>query len=181
MATPASKLSRDVFKKMVSGPKRYLPKSVSKELKAAGMSKLLYSNRISKKRALKAVRHLQEKGLMSRLKPPATVYRQAGIRQVELDEQVRSIERQKHVGANIRIDIGEEVSAEDRGESLMRYDQRSVLGKRVIDEIDRKRADREKKVKSEQDKRNTLAKNTPIKPRKSDMMPPDNLPDIDIG
>ena len=166
---------------MISGPKTYLPTKVTKELKAAGMGGLLYKDKVSKQEAVRVLKHLREKGMVSRLGPISTVYRQAGIRQVELDEQARALKAQKHIQANIRIDVGEETSAEDRGQSSTRYDPRSVLGKRVIDQIDREHAAREKKVKSSQDKRDALTKNATVKPQKPSISMPENLPDIDIG
>jgi len=181
MPTPASKLSRQVFKKMLSGPKRYLPKAVSKELKAAGMSKLLYSNKISKQRAIKALRHLKEKKMITRLRPVSEIYRQAGLRQVKLDEQAHTVERQKHVRANIRIDVGEELSAEDRGELGANYDPRSVLGKRVIDQVDRERASREKKVQTERGKHEKLTRPNQARPNTKDIIQVETLPDMDIG
>lgn len=182
MPLPANKISREVFKKMIAGPgRRYLPKKISDGLKADGMSKFLYTKRVSKAQALKVVRHLQEKGLVPPHKSPSAMYRQAGLRQVELDKQSHEIESKKHIQANIRIDVGKELSAEDRGESLPPYDSRSVLGKRVIDSIDREHANREEKIKDEQGKRNKLTRDNTVRPQKPGLPLSDNLPDIDIG
>lgn len=179
MVTPASKLSRPVFKKMLSGSKAYVPKAVGRELKAAGMSKLLYNNRVSREQALKAVRHLQDKGLVSRFKPASTLFREAGIKQVMLDQQAQAAELKKHVQANIRIDVSREALAEDRNKSSPSGSGRA-LGNRVIDEIDREQANREKKVATDQNKRNARTKNTSTRSQKSDVVSPDDLPDIDI-
>lgn len=166
---------------MISGPKSYLPTKVTKELKDAGMGGLLYKDKISKEQAVKALKLLRDKGVVSRLSPVSTMYRRAGIEQVALDEQVRALKAQKHIQANIKIDVGEEMSAEDRGESSTHYDPRSVLGKRVIDQVDRERAAREKKIKSSQDTRDSLTKNATVKPQKPSITMSENLPDIDIG
>lgn len=182
MATPASKLSREVFKKMISGNKGYLPTTVSKELKSAGMSKLLHSSeRITKNQALKALRHLQEKGMVPKVAPASALYNRAGLQQVERDAAARAAEAQVHIKANIRIDVGEEISAEDRGERSAGYDPRSVLGKRVIDEVDKERDAREKKVKTEQGKHDALNKNAKGRPQMKNIIQRETLPDMDIG
>lgn len=83
--------------------------------------------------------------------------------------------------AYIAMDMGDELSAEDRGESTTHYDPRSVLGKRVIDQVDRERASREKKIETEHGKHEKLNRPNQTKPNTKDIIQVETLPDMDIG
>ena len=174
------KLEAKYFKKMIAGSKGYLPSKVSKELKSAGMSSTLY-NKVSKEQAAKAVRHLQSKGLMPKTNTASQLFSRAAKKQAIDQEALRQTKIQKHVQANIRIDIGEETSAEERGKHPVGYDPRSVLGKSLSDKINQEQEERDKKIQAEKGKLNkTDQTKSSNKPRAShiDLA---NLPDMDIG
>src|SRR3989338_7718701 len=71
---PLGKISRDNFKKILTGSKSYLPKKVAEELKAAGIN---YNKPINKQQAIKAIKFLQGKGLVSRYKPPSELWQES--------------------------------------------------------------------------------------------------------
>ena len=181
MASIPGKISKDNFKKAISGGKNYLPQKISRELKAAGMSRLLYGGQTTKQQTVKAIKHLQNQGLLSKTKPPSKLYREAGIRQREQNQAAADAERQKHVRANIAIDIAEELAAEERGENPMKYDPKSVLGKRLIDELDEEKENRDKKAAAEKQKMQRLSNPKNPGPPKPDSADADELPDMDIG
>ena len=180
MVKTASELSSKMFKKMLSGKKTYLPKAVKQELKAAGMNKLLNSSTtITKQQALRALKQLEQKGMLPSSKQPDKILQSAAIKQYEQNEVDRIAQRDKHVRANIMIDLTEELIEQESGQESIRYDPRSALGKRVINEINKERDDREKKIKNERDKKQQADNPKGLKPKKPDLA--GNLPDMPIG
>ncbi len=172
-------LDTKYFKKMISGNKNYVPSKVSKELKAAGMSKSLYG-KTSRAGATKAVRHLQEKGLLSKTKTASQLFAQAEKKQAIDQEARRQTKIQKHAQANIRIDIGEETAAEDRGKGSTHYDPRSVLGKSLADKIGAEQQ-RDQKIQSEREKLDETNQKKPTGKPGGQHIDLVNLPDMDIG
>ena len=179
MIKTANELSSEMFKKMLSGKKTYLPKAVSKELKSAGLGKLLNSDSIiNKRQALKALEHLEKKGMLPSSKQPNKILKTATIQQYELNEEERIAERDKHVRANIMMDISDEMAEQKDGKDSIRYDPRSALGKRVIDDLDKERDARDKKIKDEKERKNQSENPKRLKPKKIDLA--ENLPDMPI-
>ena len=177
-----STLTSKSFKRMVSAGKTYLPKVVSKELRAAKMGGLLTGRSVTQPRAIKALRYLREKKLLPATKRPqqlfnATLKKQQELEALELDET-----RGRHVRAQIGLDITEELQQEERGVDPLskRYHPASLLGEHqqardalVADQERRQRAIRREhgQQKTETAKEPTKKKPTPVE------LPPA----IDIG
>jgi hypothetical protein len=166
---------------MLAGNKNYLPTKVSRSLKTGGLGRLLFKNTVSRQQALKAITYLQKNKTISRLKPPSQLFRQAQIKEQKQKQAALATEKQKHIRANIAIDIGEELAAEAKSGDPIRYDPRSVLGKSLKDEIDQKQAVRDKKVAGEKERRQQLYQPKGIKPPKPELADTDKLVDLDIG
>lgn len=175
-----AQLNAKYFKKMISGDKNYLPGRVSKKLKASGMSQTLYG-KTTKEKATKAVRHLQEKGLLPKTKAASQLFSQAAKQQAADQEAIRQAQIQKHVRANIKIDISEEISAEEQGKKLIDYDPRSVLGKSLADDINQKSQTRDHKIQAERKKVEEVNQKKPGHKKEVRSVDLANLPDMDIG
>lgn len=181
MIAPKPKISRENFSKMVSGGKSYLPTKISKELKSAGFNTVFSGSRIGREEALKAVRHLQERGMLSKFKAPSSLVRAAGISQAEEDFAAEQAIKQKHIRTQIKMDVAEESINAERGQNDYHYDARSTLGKRVIDELDAERDNREQKIKDERKKMTKLSETKSGKINRPPLVDITNLPDMDIG
>ncbi|MFA6410132.1 MAG: hypothetical protein WCW26_00980 [Candidatus Buchananbacteria bacterium] len=178
------KISRDNFKKILAGNKKYFPVKLAKDLKAAGMGSYLFKTRLSKDQALKAIRYLQSQGKIPKFKAPSSMYQKAATWQREQDLAAQAAIRQKHVRTQIAIDLGEELSAEERGKSLTHYDPRSVLGKKPVSQIDAEKQKQEKTAadrKQKQEKSLQSQRPTPAmrQPKKDDLFE-DELVEMDI-
>ncbi|MDX9893675.1 MAG: hypothetical protein RB292_04695 [Patescibacteria group bacterium] len=168
------------FKNALAGDQGYLPNKISQELKKAGLSSLLYG-KVSQDQAIKAIRHLQDKGLVSKSKTGTQLFRQAAKEQNQDQEASRQAKIAKNVQTQIRLDLDEELAAEERGESITNYDPRSVLGKRLIDEVDRQTDRRNQKVQAEREKRDKLYNPKKVANHRPNLVDIKNLPDLDIG
>ena len=170
-----STLTGKNFKQLLSAKRSYLPKAVSKELKAAGMGKLLSTTRINQAQAIKTLRHLQAKKMQPATKRPQQLYTAAIKKQQTQTELVESEKRGRHVRAQIGLDIFEEIGQLERGIDPFskRYHPGSVLGKRVIDEIEAER--RKQQSKAQPDAAGSK------KPPQKRPTPLDLPPAIDIG
>jgi len=177
MANISNNLTKKNFDKMVSGGKNYLPDKIKKELKTAGFS--LTGSRIKKEQAIKALGHLKEKGMLTnKYKRPEEIYKETGVKQFDEDFAVEQEEIQKHVKANIMIDIGNEISAEERGEYPVNYDPRGILGQaRLADQISLEQSKRDKAIRKELGKIDTKTNPKGVKGKKSMTI---NLPDMPI-
>jgi len=181
MTKSASSLSKENFKRVVSSDKNYVPTRIARELKSANMGRLLYGSKISKQQTLKALKHLREKGLLAKQGTLTEIYKEAAAKQYEQDLANIKTEQQKHIRANIMIDIADELADEEIGEKSLRYDHHSALGqKRIIDEIEEERLKREKQRKNEMTKQNELVNPRGAKPKKPDLVDLQNVPDLDI-
>jgi hypothetical protein len=151
-----TKLTKQAFKKILSGNKTYVPRSVNKELRDAGMGHLLHKSTVTKQQALKAIKHLQgkpgEKGHLSRLKGPAATYRKAARKQLKQEQVVlakkgaikaKKLQEQKvklaakrknRLKTYLLLERDEELAAEERGKKRIEYDPRSVLGQDQLEE-----------------------------------------------
>ena len=147
------KLENKNFKKMLVGTGKYLPKEVTDELKAAGMKSLLHSKEVRKDQALQAVKHLQEKNIISaissplilknhniisKFKAPSEIYHEAAVQQRETNELAR-LEKIKERGrVLIKVDLSREAWDEMKFKKGHRQNQHTdsgnALGQRNIDE-----------------------------------------------
>ncbi|MDD2807685.1 MAG: hypothetical protein PHW95_04165 [Patescibacteria group bacterium] len=181
MITPKSKISRENFRKMVAGGKSYLPTKITKELKAAGFHTVLSGSRVGREKALKAIKHLQGKGLLTKLKSPSVLFRAAGISQAEEDFAAEQAIKQKHIRTQIKMDVAEEMINDERGKNDNQYDHRSILGKSVIDELDAEGHNRNQKISDERQKSNKPSATKSGKINRPQLADISNLPDMDIG
>ena len=181
MAKQASSLSTKNFQSVIASGRRYVPDRISKELKSAGLSGLLHQSRISRQQALKALNHLLQKGLLEKYQTPTEVYKEAALQQHQQDLAEIKAQQQKHIRANIMIDITEELAEEEkRGDSAI-YDSRGALGKkRVIDEIEQERKKRDRKRNEELTKRDNLTNPKGAKAKKPDLADLPQIKDLEI-
>ncbi len=180
MLKTASSLSRDNFKRMLAGNKSYLPKKISDELRSAGMGSLLYTPKVSRQKAVRALEHLEGKGMLPRYKRPGEIWRKAAINQYQQGLGEATAEKQKHIRANIAQDIIEEQIERERGGGTDKkyYPPGSILGQSLVDELKKEQETREAAGKKEQEKREKLINPPGAKPSKPPLA---NLPDMDIG
>lgn len=171
-----SKISANNFQKMLSGDKSYLPNKIKKELRNI---KLAGNRQVSKERALRAVKHLRNKGLISKYKPASVLYREAAIKQKNDDEMAEEAERQKHVQVRLKMDLAEEMEAIETGKNP--YDPRTALGKSVAEEIEAEKQKREKKITTERLRRSGIYGKNPNKQQRPELADTDKLLDLDIG
>jgi len=177
--TTSSKISKNSFKKMISGNKGYLPSKISKELKSAGMSGLLNKNEINKDQAIKAVRHLQKKGQVSKYKNASQMWHDSATEQYELDEMAIQEEKQRNIRIGIAMDTAEDARLIERG--INPYDPKSVMGKSMAQEIAEEQEQRAKRsAKDLQKKKSHDNKKKPgiSKPQMVDFS---KISDMDIG
>lgn len=185
MTQVPGKLNKEAFKKVLSGTKGYVSGKVTKELKNAGLSEILHDKHISKDKAVKAIKHLQKEGLFSKGKPAYRVYREAGIKQVKQEEAAK-LENQKKMGrVYIAMELAEDQEKYKRqGGRGIAYDKRSALGQSdgsVLDDIEEKRYNRNRRIAEEREKREKLNKPKSARGTKPNLVDIDNLPDMDIG
>ncbi|OGY44875.1 MAG: hypothetical protein A2729_01885 [Candidatus Buchananbacteria bacterium RIFCSPHIGHO2_01_FULL_39_14] len=180
MPQAPEKISKEVFKKTLSGNKNYLPQKVSRELKAAKMSHLLYRQGVSKAQAIKAIKHLQEKGTVSKFKSPSQLWQKADSSQRQMDQTAQAVEREKHVQANIAIDITEELAREESGKAKTNYNPKSALGRYLVDEIKDEAGKRQQQADDELEKRKQMFSRKLPSQKKPPMANSDKLKDLDI-
>ena len=185
MIQEPGKLDQAYFKKVLAGTKGYVSDKVTKELKNAGLGRILQDKHSSKDKALQAIKHLQGEGLLSKGKPAYRVYREAGLKQVRQQEEAR-LENQKKMGRiYIAMELAEDQKKyQEQGGKSIAYDPRSVLGKQsdsVLDDIEEKRYNRNRRAAEEKSKIDQL--NSAKNPRgtKPNLVDITNLPDMDIG
>ena len=136
------------FKQMLSAKKSYLPKAVSKELKAAKMGSLLTGRSVNQAQAMKALRYLREKKMLPATQRPQQLYT-AAVKKQQTQAELETKEKQgRHIKAQIGLDILGELGQEERGIDPFskRYHSGSVLGKRIIDEIEAERRKQQSKA-----------------------------------
>lgn len=145
--TTANKISSNSFKKMLAGNKGYLSAKISKELKSAGMSGLLYKNEISKDQAIKVIRHLQQEGEMPKMKNASEIWHQTATRQYEQDQQAIAEEKQNNIRIRMQMDLAEDSRSIERG--INPYDPKSTIGKSIAQEIAEEQKKRDHASKKE--------------------------------
>ena len=177
MAKRAQSISQKVFAKVVNPRKHFLPSTVAKALKSAGLG--FAGQRLTKSQTLKALRYLKNRKLLPQYSQPLALLDQAAKLQSEQDEAEVWAEKQKHIKANILLDIVQELPAAKA--NVLAYDRIRDSSPRVIDEIEAERLSRERAVKTEQAERakrlNRQAPNTPV----IELAEGRPLPDMDIG
>ncbi|HLC89373.1 MAG TPA: hypothetical protein VJG65_00245 [Patescibacteria group bacterium] len=179
MPPPLGKISKDVFKKTLSGNKSYLPQKVSRELKAAKMSRLLYSG-ASKQQAIKAIKHLQGKSTISKLRSPSQLWQKADREQRDLNQAKADTKRQKHVRVNIEIDNLRERDQEAAGKSPKYYQPKSALGRYLAQEITEETQKRQQQANDELEKRKQMFSQKLPTQKKPPMASLDKLKDLEI-
>ncbi|MFA6215277.1 MAG: hypothetical protein WC768_01770 [Patescibacteria group bacterium] len=180
MIQPPGKISSQNFKQMLANGKSYLPQKISRELEKAGLKSLLTTSHINKDQALRAIKYLQAQGSVSKFKAPSELWKKGYQQQQKQDEAIMAAEKHKHIATHLRLDLDEELAAEERGEQPINYDPRSALGKNLIDEIETDSRVRQKKVKKEADKRDKFYNPKAVKPAKPQLMSSNELEEMDI-
>ena len=177
MAKRARFISQKVFAKVVNPHKHYLPSAVAKELKSAGLA--FAGQRLTRLKTLKALRHLRNKKLLPQYSQPLDLLDQAAKLQFEQDEAEAWAEKEKHIKANILLDITQE--SPEAKVDVLNYDRIRNSSQRVIDQIEAERLSRERAIKTEQAERtkrlNRKAPDAPVIELAADRP----LPDMDIG
>ena len=175
MKRPLGTIGKDKFKDVLKGKNAFVPKKVVDALKSANMSRLLYKDP-TRQEALKAIRTLQEEGVIPKLKRPDELYGSADKAQKEADEAERLAKLHENVRITIQQEIEQESDALLAGRDPLGYDRRSVLGRSsVYEELNQEQAAKDDKTdqkKGATDGKNN-AKPTPIK-----LAEP---PDMEIG
>lgn len=173
MTKVSSSLSKDNFNSMISGGKNYIPGDVSKELKSAGLS--FQGSKVSKRQAMKALEHLEEKGMLPRYKSATQVYNEAGKQQT-----IQEIEASKTRPAKKRFEDYKVQFINKEADSILdeNYDRIKELGaKRVLDKADEHMEYREAQIKEEREKRKKIVDPKKLNPQKPDIT---DLPDMPI-
>lgn len=151
-----STIDSKYLKKIVAGGKSYVPSKITKELKQAGFKSSLYG-KVTQEQAARVVRHLQSKGLLSKSKNATQLYQEATKTQTADQEAIRLAKAQKHIQANIRIDLDQEIAAEERGQQSINYDPRSVLGQNLAQRIQQEQQNREEKIQDRATQKNKMS------------------------
>ena len=166
---------------MASGGKNFMPSAVKKELEKAGLKHVFAGTKIKKDDALKAVRHLKNAGLLKTAKRTDQIYGAAAQAQYQEDLAREEAIRQEHVQTNIRIDLGEELTAEDRGKNLTNYDPKSTLGRYQLSSQTRQSLNQERqKPGSKPTKKDSGLKPNNRKPARPANLDLADLPDMGI-
>lgn len=172
------KISNQEFKKLLSENKGYIAKNIADGLDSAGLKRLLYEKTISKKLVTKAIKALQEQGVMSEHRRPGQLYEEAGGRQRDFDEAARTEKIKTNARLGIKIELEDEAAAMENGLDYLKHDKRGVLGQSVYEDLKEEQENRDKKIKDQADKKEKFdaKKSNPAnRPKLAD------LPDMDIG
>lgn len=183
MLEEPARLSGKTFNKLLSGTKGYVSSDVKKELKRVGLS-ASGSKSVSRHEAMKAIRHLQKEGHLTKGKTPQKIYREAGLKQAQADETARLENQKKMARVYIAMELEEDEKEFARqGGKGIEYDERSSLSgyRSVADDIEKDRFNRERKVQEERDKMKSHFKVKGVHGNKPNLVDIDKLPDMDIG
>lgn len=183
MLEEPGKLSRQTFNKLLSGTKGYVTGDVKKELKRVGLS-ASETTSVSRHQAMKAIRHLQKEGYLTKSKTPQKIYREAGLKQARSDEAARLENQKKMARVYIAMELEEDEKEFARqGGKGIEYDGRSSLSgySSVAQDIEKDRFNRERKVQAERDKMQSHFKVKGVHGNKPNLVDIDKLPDMDIG
>jgi len=198
----STNIPKEKFEKMISGNKNYVPSETLRALKENKKSNVLYKKSVGKDEALDILRYLAEKGLIPLTRSPYKIV-QAAIReqkkegQKKKDEKKTRPEKQKQTKEEktppkgisprrarvyIAMERGDELAAEERGESKIRYDRRSPSNQ-LLEKLDREKAARDNKggTKTENDKDGEYQIRKDGWKRKPKLIDTSKLDDMDIG
>ena len=121
MKSIPNKISQPEFKKVLAGKRSYVPKKVTDTLKKVGLNKLKYQKEVSKEQMLKALKVLQAQGAISDFQRPDQLYRQAGLRQQQINEAKRAEVLHRRARLDIQMDLEKEADK-------LKADEDEILG-----------------------------------------------------
>ncbi|MFA6255407.1 MAG: hypothetical protein WC675_05270 [Patescibacteria group bacterium] len=200
----STNISKEKFEKMISGNKGYIPSETLRALQENKKGDLLYKKSVKKEEALEVIQYLAKKGLIPMTRSPyklvqAALEEQQKEEQKKQDEEKTKLKKQKQAEeekakeeamtksmsparakAYIAMERGEELLAEDRGESKIQYDQRSPSN-RLLDELDREKETRDTKAAKEKEGVEKYYSKKDSRRRKPDLVDMSKLHDMDIG
>jgi hypothetical protein len=179
--TPSAKISNKNFKEMLAGTKGFVPTNLRKKLKEAGLDHLLFEKKINKEQALRAVKILQNRGLLGKNQAPSQLWHHAALKQHQQDQETLDEKIKKNVNIQIMMEISDELEKNEGLRKNYKYDPVRRLNKRVIDDIDEKNQTRQEKVEAEKMARQKLLDPRKKIEQKPTLMDLKNITNLDIG
>lgn len=200
----STNISKEKFEKMISGNKGYIPSETLRALQEGKKGDLLYKKSVKKEEALEVIQYLAKKGLIPLTRSSyklvqAALEEQQKEEQKKKDEKKTKLKKQKQTEeektkkkaatksmspararAYIAMERGEELLAEDRGESKIQYDQRSPSN-RLLEELNREKETRDTKAAKEKEGVEKYYSRKDSRRRKPDLVDMSKLHDMDIG
>ncbi len=200
----STNISKEKFEKMISGNKNYIPSETLRALQESKKGDLLYKKSVKKEEALAVIQYLAKKGLIPLTRSPyklvqAALEEQQEEEQKKKDEEKTKLKKQKQAEeekikekaaaqgispkrarAYIAMERSNELLAEDRGESKIRYDRRSPSN-RILEELDQAKETRDTKAAKEKEKVEKYYSKKDSRRQKPDLVDMSKLHDMDIG
>lgn len=174
----AQKISKEKFIKILGKGKGFVPQKIKNELASAGLSGLLFKDKITKPEAFRAIQFLKEKKLLAKYSEPTDLWDQAAIEQYQDDSLARQRVVLGHTHAAILEDIGDEAIASGKLKELERFGRKAAQGRQVIDLIKKEQLLRQEAIKEARKKHGFVK---PIDPLTKEITPPLDDMGIDFG